>query len=61
MSKRVKGKQNKSSVLDKEIKQITNNKDRFEYVEDLVSEAEEAARQDLRTLYKITKSLNGNV
>ena len=62
MSERVKGQlKQKYSELDKEVKQLTK-KDRIEYVEDLASEAEEAARrQDLRTLYKITKSLNGNV
>ena len=61
-SERVKAqlKQNYSD-LDKEIKGLTK-KDKIDYVEELASEAEEAARrQDLRTLYKITKSLNGNV
>ena len=62
MSERVKGQlKQKYSELDKEVKELTK-KDRIEFVEDLASEAEEAARrQDLRTLYKITKSLNGNV
>ena len=62
VSERVKGQlKQKYSELDKEVKELTK-KDRIEFVEDLASEAEEAARrQDLRTLYKITKSLNGNV
>ena len=55
MSERVKG---QSTELDKEVNKLTK-KDRTEYVEDLVSETEEAARrQDLRTSYKIT--LYGN-
>ena len=50
----------KYTDLDKEVKALTK-KDKTEYVEEMANKAEEAARrQDLGTLYKITKSLNGN-
>ena len=46
---------------DREVKRLANV-DKKAYVERLADEAEEAARrQDLKTLYRITKTLNNNV
>ena len=48
----------KYSVLDKEVKRMAKM-DKKDYVEKLADEAEEATRrQDLKTLYRINKSLN---
>jgi len=51
---------NKYRTLDKEVKRMARA-DKTKYIENLAEEAEVAAKkQDLRTLYNITKTLNGN-